>query len=201
MLKENVLRCLQTPPPPSLCLHIDLIGWPTLCVVRWFDTDCGQEMFENFYFGLCPKKCNIKWCLTSYKTEWDSKCTLKCDVNFFGDLHFVLFPPGQQVLGLVENQSDWYLGNLWKNHRPWPALGRGFNTGRYSTTLFCTIISVITNDHLSWLVFSVHWMHLAGVNEERKPALSKCLNCHSVWGICDFSHIVWFLAVCHLSYV
>ncbi|KAI4803179.1 hypothetical protein KUCAC02_006735, partial [Chaenocephalus aceratus] len=38
---------------------------------------------------------------------------------------------GQQVLGLVENQSDWYLGNLWKNHRPWPALGRGFNTGGY----------------------------------------------------------------------
>uniref|UniRef100_A0A1A7YWM9 Like-glycosyltransferase n=1 Tax=Iconisemion striatum TaxID=60296 RepID=A0A1A7YWM9_9TELE len=36
---------------------------------------------------------------------------------------------GQQVLGLVENQSDWYLGNLWKNHKPWPALGRGFNTG------------------------------------------------------------------------
>ncbi|EPY72728.1 like-glycosyltransferase [Camelus ferus] len=35
----------------------------------------------------------------------------------------------QQVLGLVENQSDWYLGNLWKNHRPWPALGRGYNTG------------------------------------------------------------------------
>ncbi|XP_077143026.1 xylosyl- and glucuronyltransferase LARGE2 [Ranitomeya variabilis] len=36
---------------------------------------------------------------------------------------------GEQVLGLVENQSDWYLGNLWKNHKPWPALGRGFNTG------------------------------------------------------------------------
>ncbi|XP_021113998.1 LARGE xylosyl- and glucuronyltransferase 1 isoform X3 [Heterocephalus glaber] len=36
---------------------------------------------------------------------------------------------GQQALGLVENQSDWYLGNLWKNHRPWPALGRGYNTG------------------------------------------------------------------------
>nr|XP_032805235.1 LARGE xylosyl- and glucuronyltransferase 1-like [Petromyzon marinus]XP_032805236.1 LARGE xylosyl- and glucuronyltransferase 1-like [Petromyzon marinus]XP_032805237.1 LARGE xylosyl- and glucuronyltransferase 1-like [Petromyzon marinus]XP_032805239.1 LARGE xylosyl- and glucuronyltransferase 1-like [Petromyzon marinus] len=36
---------------------------------------------------------------------------------------------GQQVIGLVENQSDWYLGNLWKNHKPWPALGRGFNTG------------------------------------------------------------------------
>ncbi|XP_015682531.1 LARGE xylosyl- and glucuronyltransferase 2 isoform X1 [Protobothrops mucrosquamatus] len=35
----------------------------------------------------------------------------------------------KQVIGLVENQSDWYLGNLWKNHKPWPALDRGFNTG------------------------------------------------------------------------
>eukprot|EP00096_Caligus_rogercresseyi_P012646 TRINITY_DN5364_c0_g1_i1.p1 TRINITY_DN5364_c0_g1~~TRINITY_DN5364_c0_g1_i1.p1 ORF type:complete len:743 (+),score=142.12 TRINITY_DN5364_c0_g1_i1:258-2231(+) len=36
----------------------------------------------------------------------------------------------EQCLGLVENQSDWYIpGKLWKNHRPWPALGRGFNTG------------------------------------------------------------------------
>ncbi|XP_024082515.1 LARGE xylosyl- and glucuronyltransferase 1-like [Cimex lectularius] len=34
-----------------------------------------------------------------------------------------------QSIGLVENQSDWYLGKLWKKHRPWPALGRGYNTG------------------------------------------------------------------------
>ena len=34
-----------------------------------------------------------------------------------------------KLLGLVENQSDWYLGNLWEGHKPWPALGRGFNTG------------------------------------------------------------------------
>lgn len=27
-------------------------------------------------------------------------------------------------MGLVENQSDWYLGKIWKNHRPWPALVR-----------------------------------------------------------------------------
>lgn len=27
-----------------------------------------------------------------------------------------------QAVGLVENQSDWYLGKLWKNHRPWSAL-------------------------------------------------------------------------------
>lgn len=39
----------------------------------------------------------------------------------------------KQLIGLVENQSDWYLGNLWKNHRPWPALGRGFNTGTNPT--------------------------------------------------------------------
>lgn len=41
-------------------------------------------------------------------------------------------PSEKQVIGLVENQSDWYLGNLWKNHKPWPALGRGFNTGTRS---------------------------------------------------------------------
>ena len=27
-----------------------------------------------------------------------------------------------QAIGLVENQSDWYLGKIWKNHQPWPAL-------------------------------------------------------------------------------
>jgi len=35
----------------------------------------------------------------------------------------------KQAIGLVENQSDWYLGKLWKHHKPWPAIGRGFNTG------------------------------------------------------------------------
>jgi hypothetical protein len=35
-----------------------------------------------------------------------------------------------EALGLADNQSDWYLpGKLWKSHSPWPALGRGFNTG------------------------------------------------------------------------
>lgn len=34
-----------------------------------------------------------------------------------------------ESIALVENQSDWYLGKLWKHHLPWPALGRGFNTG------------------------------------------------------------------------
>lgn len=34
-----------------------------------------------------------------------------------------------QIFGLVENQSDWYLGKLWHEFKPWPAIGRGFNTG------------------------------------------------------------------------
>lgn len=50
-------------------------------------------------------------------------------ILILNSLWWCLCVSGQQVLGLVENQSDWYLGNLWKNHRPWPALGRGFNTG------------------------------------------------------------------------
>ncbi|XP_049980299.1 xylosyl- and glucuronyltransferase LARGE2 isoform X5 [Alexandromys fortis] len=58
---------------------------------------------------------------------------LDTDVTFSSDIAelwalFVHFSD-KQVIGLVENQSDWYLGNLWKNHKPWPALGRGFNTG------------------------------------------------------------------------
>ena len=35
----------------------------------------------------------------------------------------------KKLLALVENQSDWYLGKMWKGHNPWPAIGRGFNTG------------------------------------------------------------------------
>ncbi|XP_008832381.1 LARGE xylosyl- and glucuronyltransferase 2 [Nannospalax galili] len=58
---------------------------------------------------------------------------LDTDVTFASDIAelWALFAhfSDEQVIGLVENQSNWYLGNLWKNHRPWPALGRGFNTG------------------------------------------------------------------------
>ncbi|XP_032139368.1 LARGE xylosyl- and glucuronyltransferase 2 isoform X6 [Sapajus apella] len=58
---------------------------------------------------------------------------LDTDITFASDIAelWALFAhfSDTQAIGLVENQSDWYLGNLWKNHRPWPALGRGFNTG------------------------------------------------------------------------
>ncbi|GAB6025957.1 LARGE xylosyl- and glucuronyltransferase 1 [Chamberlinius hualienensis] len=65
---------------------------------------------------------------------------LDTDVTFATDISelwkiFTKFG-SKQVLGLVENQSDWYLGKLWKNHRPWPALGRGFNTGVILMDLF-----------------------------------------------------------------
>jgi len=42
--------------------------------------------------------------------------------------HFQFFEKGEAI-GLVENQSEWYLGTLWFNYTPWPAIGRGFNTG------------------------------------------------------------------------
>lgn len=59
---------------------------------------------------------------------------LDTDVTFATDIGklWSLFQnfEASQALGLVENQSDWYIpGKLWKNHRPWPALGRGLNTG------------------------------------------------------------------------
>ncbi|KAK7898718.1 hypothetical protein WMY93_019571 [Mugilogobius chulae] len=66
-------------------------------------------------------------------SELQKVIVLDTDITFATDIAelWAVFHKfrGQQVLGLVENQSDWYLGNLWKNHRPWPALGRGFNTG------------------------------------------------------------------------
>ncbi|CAN7938798.1 unnamed protein product [Ixodes hexagonus] len=63
----------------------------------------------------------------------DKVIVLDTDITFASDIAelwriFHRFT-AKQAIGLVENQSDWYLGKLWKNHRPWPALGRGFNTG------------------------------------------------------------------------
>lgn len=57
---------------------------------------------------------------------------LDTDVTFASDIAelWKLFTSlAMAVLGLVGNQSDWYLGKIWKNHLPWSALGRGFNTG------------------------------------------------------------------------
>ncbi|OQR66139.1 glycosyltransferase protein LARGE1-like [Tropilaelaps mercedesae] len=57
----------------------------------------------------------------------DTDVTFACDIAQLWRL-FDSFGP-KHAIALVENQSDWYLGKLWKHHKPWPALGRGFNTG------------------------------------------------------------------------
>ena len=62
----------------------------------------------------------------------DKVIVLDTDITFATDIAelWKLFSNmTKEALGLVENQSDWYLGTLWKNHKPWPALGRGFNAG------------------------------------------------------------------------
>lgn len=62
----------------------------------------------------------------------DNVIVLDTDITFATDiaeLWKMFAKMTSESIGLVENQSDWYLGKLWKNHHPWPALGRGFNTG------------------------------------------------------------------------
>lgn len=58
----------------------------------------------------------------------DTDVVLATDIGRLWQLFGAFQSP--EALGLVENQSDWYIpGKLWKSHSPWPALGRGFNTG------------------------------------------------------------------------
>ena len=64
----------------------------------------------------------------------DKIIVLDTDVTVCADVaelwqFFALMRQAGKLLGLVENQSDWYLGSLWERHKPWPALGRGVNTG------------------------------------------------------------------------
>jgi len=70
----------------------------------------------------------------------DKVVVLDTDVIFASDIAELwrIFDQltGKKAIGLVENQSDWYLGKLWRNHKPWPALGRGFNTGVILLDLF-----------------------------------------------------------------
>ncbi|XP_043266757.1 LARGE xylosyl- and glucuronyltransferase 2-like isoform X2 [Venturia canescens] len=58
---------------------------------------------------------------------------LDTDVTFLEDVRklWEYFEEFEEVnlVGLVENQSDWYVRTLSYGSRPWPAQGRGFNTG------------------------------------------------------------------------
>ena len=69
-----------------------------------------------------------------FPTSLESIIMLDTDVMLNSDIallwhFFVDIKRRRKLLGIVENQSNWYLGNLWENHHPWPAVGRGFNTG------------------------------------------------------------------------
>ena len=80
-------------------------------------------------FGL------MKLTLTSIlPTTLSRVLVLDTDLMFAADAarlwqFFIAIRKRHKLFGVVENQSDWYLGRLWENHKPWPALGRGFNTG------------------------------------------------------------------------
>ena len=58
----------------------------------------------------------------------DTDLMVNVDISLLWQFLDVLWNQ-KKLLGIVENQSNWYLGNLWVGHHPWPALGRGFNTG------------------------------------------------------------------------
>ncbi|KAI4501740.1 hypothetical protein M0802_003075 [Mischocyttarus mexicanus] len=57
----------------------------------------------------------------------DTDVTILNDVTILWKM-FEKFNPNQ-TLGLVENQSRWYLKSFSYGQQPWPALGKGFNTG------------------------------------------------------------------------
>lgn len=58
---------------------------------------------------------------------FDTDVTVLNDVSLLWQM-FEKFT-SDQALGLTENQSHWYIKALSYGQRPWPALGRGFNTG------------------------------------------------------------------------
>ena len=69
----------------------------------------------------------------------------------------------KQCIGLVENESDWYLGKL-KVKMPWPAIGRGFNTG----------VMLMHLDRLRALRFNDLWHDVTrAVFATRSPKLRK----------------------------
>lgn len=75
----------------------------------------------------------LKLILPEALSSVDKVLVLDTDVTFLEDvvkLWKILEEfEEMNMLGLVENQSDWYVRTLSYGSRPWPAQGRGFNTG------------------------------------------------------------------------
>jgi glycosyltransferase-like protein LARGE len=79
-------------------------------------------------FGL------MKLLLPNVLSSVDKVITLDTDITVAADIgelwkYFNEMKKSRKAIGLVENQSEWYLGTIWIKHKPWPAVGRGFNTG------------------------------------------------------------------------
>ena len=97
---------------------------------------------------------------------------------------FGKFGDTEAALGLVENQSDWYIpGKLWKGHSPWPALGRGFNTG--------VILMSLKKLRLDW-----HWSTLwRQVAEKELTTLFLTALADQV----DYLHILFFKGAAYMK--
>lgn len=140
---------LHTWQLPSLQYTLYPINGSLLREVQWI-----PNAHYSSVFGL------LKLLLPYILQDIDSVIVLDTDVTILSDLdqlwrHFKVIRRNKKWLGLVENQSDWYRGTIWKEHKPWPALDRGFNTGvmlmdlqmlrRYN---WANIWSIITNQTL-----------------------------------------------------
>lgn len=86
----------------------------------------------------------------------DTDVTVLNDVNLLWKM-FDEFS-NDQTLGLIENQSNWYIKALSYGQRPWPALGRGFNTGvmlmhlqRLRSVKFTSLWETITKRVLGYI--------------------------------------------------
>lgn len=95
----------------------------------------------------------------------DKILVLDTDVTVMSDVYslwkmFESFSTAQ-ILGLIENQSNWYVRALSYGQRTWPALGRGFNTGvmlmhlrRLRDRKFASLWESVTKRVLEYIPFT-----------------------------------------------
>lgn len=104
-------------------------------LISFYDTDKARPFIDwipnRHYSGIYGL---MKLTLTEILPEsLDKIIVLDTDVFFLANIAELWSQfhnhSEKQAIGLVENQSKWYLGSLFRNYKPWPALGRGFNTG------------------------------------------------------------------------
>lgn len=142
-------------------LHVLFKTWSLQNVkVSYYDADALKHEVEwipnSHYSGVYGL---MKLTLTKALPEvLDKVIVLDTDVFFLTDVAYLwkLFDnfTESQAIGLVENQSEWYTGKLWKKYKHWPALGRGFNTG----------VMLFDLKKLR----AIHWAHLWRLTAEKQ---------------------------------